>query len=43
MKPTQKLRPATAASFQDFQASVSDAWELDDDEFCKISGNHTYL
>ncbi|KAG5898849.1 hypothetical protein JTB14_014276 [Gonioctena quinquepunctata] len=27
-----------ATSFQDFQASVSDAWDLDDDEFCILSG-----
>ncbi|XP_072401948.1 TBC1 domain family member 22B [Diabrotica undecimpunctata] len=27
-----------STSFQDFQASVSDAWDLDDDEFCIISG-----
>ncbi|CAG9855309.1 unnamed protein product [Phyllotreta striolata] len=27
-----------STSFQDFQASVSDAWDLDDDEFCVISG-----
>lgn len=26
------------SSFQDFQESVSDAWDLGDDEFCIISG-----
>lgn len=34
---TQHL-PASAASFQDFQESVSDAWDIGDDEFCNISG-----
>lgn len=28
----------SSTSFQDFQASVSDAWDLDDDEFSLISG-----
>ncbi|KAK4872040.1 hypothetical protein RN001_016164 [Aquatica leii] len=27
-----------STSFQEFQASVSDAWAVDDDEFCIISG-----
>ncbi|CAH1153269.1 unnamed protein product [Phaedon cochleariae] len=27
-----------STSFQDFQASVSDAWDMEDDEFCIISG-----
>nr|XP_023029239.1 TBC1 domain family member 22B [Leptinotarsa decemlineata] len=27
-----------STSFQDFQASVSDAWDMDDDEFCILSG-----
>ncbi|XP_056646448.1 TBC1 domain family member 22B [Diorhabda sublineata] len=31
-------RTPGSTSFQDFQASVSDAWDLDDDEFCVISG-----
>jgi len=33
----QRNTPAT--SFDDFQESVSDAWDLGDDEFCVISGN----
>ena len=32
-------RNAPAASFDDFQESVNDAWDLGDDEFCVISGN----
>lgn len=28
-----------STSFHDFQESVSDAWDLGDDEFCIISGN----
>lgn len=28
-----------SASFQDFQQSVSDAWDAGDDEFCIISNN----
>ena len=32
-------RAAPATSFDDFQESVSDAWDLGDDEFCVISGN----
>jgi len=32
-------RNAPAASFDDFQQSVNDAWDLGDDEFCVISGN----
>ncbi|XP_071054579.1 TBC1 domain family member 22B isoform X2 [Onthophagus taurus] len=32
------MRSAGSTSFQDFQASVSDAWDMDDDEFCIISG-----
>ncbi len=31
-------RNAPAASFDDFQESVNDAWDLGDDEFCVISG-----
>ena len=31
-------RNASAASFDDFQQSVNDAWDLGDDEFCVISG-----
>ena len=34
---TGKNAPAT--SFDDFQESVNDAWDLGDDEFCVISGN----
>lgn len=33
---TTRSTPAT--SFDDFQESVSDAWDLGDDEFCVISG-----
>lgn len=29
---------SSTTSFQDFQASVSDAWDMDDDEFSIISG-----
>lgn len=32
-------RNAPATSFDDFQQSVDDAWDLGDDEFCVISGN----
>lgn len=31
-------KSAPAASFDDFQESVNDAWDLGDDEFCIISG-----
>ena len=31
-------RNTPATSFDDFQESVSDAWDLGDDEFCVISG-----
>lgn len=31
-------RNTPATSFDDFQESVSDAWDLGDDEFCIISG-----
>lgn len=31
-------RNAPATSFDDFQESVNDAWDLGDDEFCVISG-----
>lgn len=30
--------PSSSNSFQDYQESVSDAWDLGDDEFCIISG-----
>lgn len=30
--------PVGATSFQDFQESVRDAWDMGDDEFCIISG-----
>lgn len=29
--------PTSATSFQDFQESVNDAWDIGDDEFCNIS------
>ena len=32
------IRNAPATSFDDFQQSVDDAWDLGDDEFCVISG-----
>lgn len=35
-------RSAPAASFDDFQESVSDAWDLGDDEFCVISGTKSW-
>lgn len=31
--------PMGSTSFQDFQESVRDAWDMGDDEFCKISSN----
>ncbi len=33
-------RNAPATSFDDFQESVNDAWDLGDDEFCVISGKN---
>lgn len=33
------VRNAPATSFDDFQQSVNDAWDLGDDEFCVISGS----
>ena len=36
--------PMGSTSFQDFQESVQDAWDMGDDEFCiisGISGNHS--
>lgn len=33
---------APAASFDDFQQSINDAWDLGDDEFCVISGKLSY-
>lgn len=38
VKSTAKAKTAGTTSFQDFQASVNDAWDLDDDEYCVISG-----
>lgn len=29
---------SSSTSFQDFQDSVSDAWDIGDDEFCNILG-----
>jgi hypothetical protein len=34
-----RQRNSSSTSFQDFQESVSDAWDMGDDEFCVISGN----
>lgn len=37
--PTRSGRgPIGSTSFQDFQDSVRDAWDIGDDEFCIISG-----
>ncbi|KAJ8926920.1 hypothetical protein NQ314_020772 [Rhamnusium bicolor] len=36
-KNTTKGKTPGTTSFQDFQASVSDAWDMDDDEFCVLS------
>jgi hypothetical protein len=33
-----RQRNSSSTSFQDFQESVSDAWDIGDDEFCIISG-----
>lgn len=33
-----RQRNSSSTSFQDFQDSVSDAWDIGDDEFCIISG-----
>lgn len=38
VKAAQRSKTTANTSFQDFQESVSDAWELDDDDFCVISG-----
>lgn len=38
---TSANRHAPATSFDDFQLSVNDAWDLGDDEFCVISGKST--
>lgn len=37
IKTTSKIKNTGSTSFQDFEASVNDAWALDDDEFCVIS------
>lgn len=42
-KSINKTKTAGSTSFQDFQASVSDAWDIDDDEFCIISGVESKL
>ncbi|XP_060516235.1 TBC1 domain family member 22B [Cylas formicarius] len=34
VKATNRNKTQGSTSFQDFQASVSDAWAMDDDEFC---------
>lgn len=31
------------STFQDFQESVSDAWDMGDDEFCIISGIFMFI
>lgn len=33
-----EFTPSTSASYQDFQKSVNDAWDIGDDEFCTLSG-----
>lgn len=38
MRSANRSKSAGPTSFQEFQASVSDAWEMGDDEFCIISG-----
>ncbi|KAK9890262.1 hypothetical protein WA026_010372 [Henosepilachna vigintioctopunctata] len=38
LKTSSKAKQTGTTSFQDFQASVSDAWEIEDDDFCIISG-----
>lgn len=35
--------PVGSTSFQDFQESVRDAWDMGDDEFCIISGKFSNL
>lgn len=37
LKTNNSLNPTASSSFQDFQQSISDAWDLGDDEFCNIS------
>lgn len=37
LKVANKVKTTGSTSFQDFEASVNDAWALDDDEFCIIS------
>uniref|UniRef100_A0A182M1U6 Rab-GAP TBC domain-containing protein n=1 Tax=Anopheles culicifacies TaxID=139723 RepID=A0A182M1U6_9DIPT len=37
-RPIGSSSSAGSSSFQDYQDSVSDAWDLGDDEFCIISG-----
>lgn len=44
--PRKDIKPSTrtgrgpigSTSFQDFQDSVRDAWDIGDDEFCIVSG-----
>lgn len=43
VKNAQKSKTTANTSFQDFQDSVRDAWDLDDDEFCTISGKNVIL
>lgn len=38
VRPSAKTKTTGTTSYQDFQASVSDAWDMDDDEFCIVSG-----
>lgn len=38
LRSSNRSKPTGSTSFQEFQASVSDAWAVDDDEFCMISG-----
>lgn len=37
VKTINSFSPSSSSSFQDFQQSISDAWDLGDDEFCNIS------
>lgn len=42
-KTTNKIKTTGSTSFQDFEASVNDAWSLDDDEFGIIPGFESML
>lgn len=42
-KITNKIKTTGSTSFQDFEASVNDAWSLDDDEFGVIPSLESML